>query len=445
MNYSSRLIELEALVTFGALTYVVYLFLLSRQARAERLPAPADLFFVFLVPCLNEELVIGASLDRLLAIPYDSCAVMVVDDGSDDSTAEIVRSYDPDRVWLFQRTAPDARRGKGHALNAAYNHLLSSDLLAGRDPSRVIVVIVDADGRIDPGAVFEVAPHFADPKVAAAQIGVRMYNTGESLLARMQDMEFTVFTEVYQRGRARVGSTGLGGNGQFNRLSALMSLGPAPWTECLTEDLDMGIRLLAAGWSNVFVPNTDVSQQAVTSIRRLIRQRARWFQGHLQCWKLIGLLLKSRMPLRAASDILYHLTAPFLVLAMSIPMVALVVASAWLAVHGELLSILTAHHGEVLVAGYLVAFGVTPLFAFAYWLKNPHLRFRRCLLYAHLYAIYAYLWIPAGWIASWRMATGRSGWAKTARTADSPASVGTVDLRDGLGQARLPDSSAVAA
>jgi 1,2-diacylglycerol 3-beta-glucosyltransferase len=248
----------------------------------------------------------------------------------------------------------------------------------------------------------------------------------------MQDAEFVIFTEIYQRARVRVGSTGLGGNGQFNRLSALMSLGAAPWTDCLTEDLDMGIRFLAAGWSNVFVPTADVAQQAVTSPRRLVRQRARWFQGHLQCWKRIGMLLRSRMPLRAAVDLLYHLTAPFLLLAMSVPMAAYLVACTWLAVHGQLLPVLLSHHGLPVLTAYLVAFGMTPVFAFSYWLKNPGLRFAKCLAYAHLYALYAYMWIPAGWMAVWRIVTRKRGWAKTARTADAPGGVVTIDLTDAV-------------
>ncbi len=47
------------------------------------------------------------------------------------------------------------------------------------------------------------------------------------MLARMQDMEFVIYTEVFQRGRRHLGSVGLGGNGQFMRLSAMLSLGPA--------------------------------------------------------------------------------------------------------------------------------------------------------------------------------------------------------------------------
>ena len=77
--------------------------MLSRQHRDAPLPAPNDLLFVFLVPCLNEERVIARSLERLLAVP-GNFKVMVIDDASEDGTADVVRQFDPERVWLFQRT-----------------------------------------------------------------------------------------------------------------------------------------------------------------------------------------------------------------------------------------------------------------------------------------------------------------------------------------------------
>ena len=47
--------------------------------------AGGDFFFVFLMPCLNEEKVILASLQRLLAIPGGNFVVLAIDDGSDDA------------------------------------------------------------------------------------------------------------------------------------------------------------------------------------------------------------------------------------------------------------------------------------------------------------------------------------------------------------------------
>ena len=103
----------------------------------------------------------------------------------------------------------------------------------------------------------------------------------------------------------------MGGNGQFVRLAALRSLGDAPWSDCLTEDLDLGIRIAISGWNNRFTGATVVSQQGVTDLRVLWRQRTRWIHGHIQCWKLIPDIIRSDLPTRTVADLIYYLAAPF--------------------------------------------------------------------------------------------------------------------------------------
>jgi cellulose synthase/poly-beta-1,6-N-acetylglucosamine synthase-like glycosyltransferase len=399
--------------------YSVRMLLLSRQCRDTPLPAPEDLLFVFLVPCLNEEKVIAKSLERLLAIP-GHFKIMVIDDASADGTADVVRGFDPDRVWLFQRTLPDARKGKGEALNAAYRHLCTSGVLGDCDPASVIVAVLDADGRLAPNALIEVAPFFADPTVGGVQIGVRMYNAKEKLLARMQDFEFVTFTEVFQRARQRIGSVGLGGNGQFNRLAALRSLGSAPWTRCLTEDLDLGIQLLTRGWLNCYCPTTHVSQQAVVQLRRLVRQRARWYQGNLQCWARIPEIVRSTLPRSVVFDLLYQLLASSLILVMS------VASAAFLAALGLLIAgdpavaahLVPGHYGLPLLVMYALAFGPALVYGPMYWLLDRETSLLKSVVYAHLFTIYAYMWVPAGWRAVWRTFRRRQDWAKTARTVE---------------------------
>ncbi len=413
--------SLVVVVIALSLAYVVALFGLSRRRRIPPQPAPTGLFFVVMIPSLNEELVIESSLTRLLAFPPDRLAALVINDGSDDATADIVQRWrvDHDNVWLLTRTLPAARQGKGEALNAGYRYLRDSGLLGGRRPQDVVLLVLDADGRIQPNALDEVAPAFRDPAAGAVQIGVRMYNVGESLLARLQDFEFVTFTEIFQRARQRLGSVGLGGNGQFTRLSALAELGDAPWTDCLTEDLDLGIRLLARGHSNHFCPTTYVAQQAVLSPRRLLRQRARWFQGHLQCLGRIPLILRSSMPLRPALDLIQHLLSPLLVLLTSVLPVILAVGVGGALVHepsNTINYILPPTPGQLLFS-YVLAFGLSPMYAFAYWLRDGRISFWRAFALAHVYSLYTYLWFPAGWRALWAVVRRRRGWAKTARTA----------------------------
>jgi len=411
-----------------SLLYTLHVFVLSRRPRAEPGEAPAGLRFVFMVPCLNEAAVIRATLDRLLEAFPGQASILVIDDGSDDATADIVEAEYAGRAWVLRRHLPDARRGKGMALNAGYNHLLDSDLLGGAPHDQVVVGVLDADGRVSAGTIEAVAPYFSDPQVGAVQIGVRMYNADHNILTRMQDMEFVIFTEVFQRGKQRIGSVGLGGNGQFTRLAALETLGRAPWTTCLTEDLDLGIRLLAGGWRHCYCPEAAVSQQAVPNLRRLIRQRSRWFQGHLQCFRLVTTIMRStKLSVRASFDLVYHLTSPLLILLTSFVTVTFVAAVVRLTVFAP-----TAHERLIptplmLLVAYMLSFGFAPVFAWVYAQRDGGLTRRQALLFAHVYTPYSFMWFAAGWIGFARFVGHRGGWAKTAREVDAPAAASGSD------------------
>jgi cellulose synthase/poly-beta-1,6-N-acetylglucosamine synthase-like glycosyltransferase len=413
---------MTSVAVFLSIGYMAMLFSLSRRRRPADLPAPANVVYAFVIPCLNEERVIGATLDSLVPLLSGDDLVLVVDDGSDDATAELVRSHPSPRVHLLLRELPEARRGKGRALNAAVRHLSTSGLLGERAPEDVIVAVFDADGRIGPEALTAVAGSFRDPQMGAVQIGVTMRNAGTNLLARLQDMEFTVFTEIFQRARQHIGSVGLGGNGQFVRLAALRTLGDEPWTDCLTEDLDLGLRLLLGGWRNAYCPVVAVDQQAVTEVPRWLRQRARWFQGHLQCWSLILPVLRSSLKAKAASDIVWYLTLPVAVL-----MIPLAIAPLWIAfaltliaAPGQALGLLLGDHGMPLILMYLLCFGLAYPYAFVYWLRG-RMPLGKAILLAHLFELYSQLWLISGWWAVGRVVRRRRSWEKTARVVETAA------------------------
>jgi cellulose synthase/poly-beta-1,6-N-acetylglucosamine synthase-like glycosyltransferase len=372
---------------------------------------PDDLLFVFLIPCLNEEKVLSATLDRLTALPLQDFMVLVIDDGSTDATFTIAETYTDPRVRVLQRALPDARRGKGAALNAGVHHLLSTEA-CDRAPDQVIIGLLDADGRLDPETVQAVAPYFAEPRVGGVQVGVRINNRTGGLLTRLQDMEFVAYTTIFQVAHNRLGIAGLGGNGQFTRLSALLSLSDSPWSDVLTEDLDLGVRLQLNGWWTMHCPVVAVHQQGLTSVRRLVRQRSRWFQGNLQAWKLVPQVVR-RSRGRACAETLHVLLMPVLVLVSSLMVLSFAASGVGLVfsplARAQLL------HWPVMVSWYLLTFLPGALFGHIYLRRGDKLSTGIAILYGHAFILYGLLWMAAGWWAVLRVFQGRRSWLKTER------------------------------
>jgi len=300
----------------------------AAAARRSRGAGIEDQFlWVFVVPALDEEVTIADSVQRLRATTASNAIFLVVDDGSQDRTGEILDAIDDPRLEVLHRVAPEARTGKAAALNAAYRHLVDEVLPRPEhrrwSANRVIVAVVDADGRLDPEAPAAVSRRFADPEVGGVQTLVRIYNR-RGWLTWAQDVEFGSFGLLFQAGRSWWGAANMGGNGQFNRLAALVTVADddGPWRHRLTEDQDLGVRVLQAGWTSRQENSVEVQQQGLNSLRRLLRQRVRWAQGS---WQALALLPGSRtlrgLPWAGRVDAVGYLITPVIQFVIGLAMV----------------------------------------------------------------------------------------------------------------------------
>lgn len=405
------------------------LFLVGRQeirrARADP-PVPEGGAFIeavfALVPALDEELVIATTARNLLE-QDDGLTVVVVDDGSTDRTGEVA-AVDPDRVLVVTRSLPEARLGKGPALNAGLSAIRAEVEARGLDPAAVLIVVMDADGHLSEGAVASVKPLFAPEDVGGAQLGVRMRNRSANRLTLIQDFEFWGGAALSQMGRVRTGTVSLGGNGQFTRLSALDGLGTEPWSASLTEDLDLAVSLAVAGWTLTSTPDAWVSQQAVTKIRPLLHQRARWFQGHMTiASRRLGEVWSApHLSNLAVLELASYLLTPYL---MILPWSVLSqVAIAYLVtdlINGaSSLSGVRSTFGRVVVlsAWYVISFLPTIVVGIIYSRRERRMSLPRAVAFCHLLLLWNYVSFFACWRALWRMVRGRTTWEKTARTAE---------------------------
>jgi 1,2-diacylglycerol 3-beta-glucosyltransferase len=412
----------------------------AMRARRRRRRVPGDRhwpFIVLVIPAHNEQAVIGQTLSTLEALDYPDRLVLVMDDGSADATSQVASMFVfCGRVHVVRRGPEIAGRGKGAVLNHAFA-LVSAMVesgdprLRGRTADEVVVGVLDADGQLEPDALSKVAPLFTgrrNARTGGVQIGVRIANATANLLARMQDFEFVGFSAIVQSSRNSFGSVGLGGNGQFTRLSALQDLGREPWTACLTEDLDLSLSLAEIGWRIRYCADTFVAQQGLTRLWPLLRQRTRWIQGHYQCWRHLLPIWGSRhLRWRAKLDLsVYLLMILFVLVVFSGLMVSVL---GWAGLLMPVNTSLDAVTNPELhkIAQLLLSAGPLAGFVCVYQRRAAiPLRWWELPVTGLLFALYAYVFVfSQAW--AWGRMLGRHGsWAKTPRvSAEIAVSIAT--------------------
>lgn len=423
-----------ALIAFGIAQFFVTigmgfrerLVAIERDDRlAELFPEPDSLIseMYLVIPALNEERVIEGTVRAALKANA-AVRVIVVDDASDDQTAAIVESIGSDRVKLIRRKHPHAQLGKGEALNQAFRWLVAHVDRARLDARKVAVCIMDADGRLSPGAVAVIQRVFADENVAGVQLPVRIRNTG-TILTDYQDFEFWGLSAIQQLARGKTHTVSLGGNGQFTRLSALRQLPKEPWSSSLTEDLDLAVSLLALGWKIESTPNAWVSQQAVETLGPLIRQRTRWMQGHLLSAARLTEIRRSTLAADSVLEVTNYLMVPLLMILPWSIVFNISLATTWVTIRGlpEVEVFGMEGLGTFIVLAYVLVMSLFPhaIAGVIYRSRRPELPWSRALLLGVGFVFYNFVTFAATWKALVRIARGENEWTKTARSVEPSA------------------------
>ncbi|GIE87384.1 glycosyltransferase family 2 protein [Actinoplanes regularis] len=386
--------------------------------------------FWIIVPALNEEAVVANTVTAALGLrgPAGTLSrVLVVDDGSDDRTPEVLAAISHPRLHVMRRELPEARQGKGEALNAAYRFIAGLTEREGVPAERVVLGIIDGDGQGSDNILVEVARLMGDTKVGAVQAQVRIRNR-DKLLGAVQDLEFGAIVDACQNMRNALDTVGLGGNGQFSRLSTLISLGTAPWSSCLVEDMELGLRMHLSGMSIRYTSRASVTQQAVVDIRRLTRQRTRWAQGNLQCARYLGSLFASGNIARTALvEIFHYLVSPWANAVVTILLTLTGAVGTLGLLIGHPLPILPTWFalGESLGIWLVVTMFPGLVWVLVHRAKRADEALPRMLLAALAYPAFLLLGMAATYRALGRQLTGKHSWAKTERLVEEPLALQT--------------------
>lgn len=177
-------------VAYFGLLFISYFELLrySRSTRHERwrriLQSPLTLPVSVIAPAYNEEVPIAESVRSLLMLQYPRMEVVVVNDGSRDSTMEVlIQSFGLVKVPTQVETTLDSKPIKDIYRSPDYPNLVVVDkenggkadaLNAGINVSRYgLVCAIDADSLIEGGALLRVVrPFLEKPRTTVAVGGI---------------------------------------------------------------------------------------------------------------------------------------------------------------------------------------------------------------------------------------------------------------------------------
>jgi len=379
------LVTLPGTVELALLTFAS---MLPRRRERSQGPLGRTPRLAVIVPAHDEETTIGRCLHSLLS-DDPHLDVFVVADNCEDDTATVAAVLG---ARVLVRRDPD-RRGKGYALDFAFQRLLEDDYEA--------FVVIDADSVVDTDFLPTCRRLFA-AGADAVQARYGVLNPEDSLRTRLMHVALLAFNVLRPRGRDRLGfSVGLFGNG-FGLSADTLRAVPFDATS-LVEDLEYHLRLVRAGRKVRFADETWVRAEMPAAGAGVSTQRARWEGGRLRMLTdkvpgLLGQILRGRLRLIEPALDLMLMPLAFHVLVLSLSTLLLSgTPFAWIPATGLML---TAVH-----------------VLFALWIGQATLRDATALFAAPFYILWKVVVTPRILNASRREAE----WVRTQRRS------GTVD------------------
>lgn len=271
---------LITLVLFTYLGYPVSLLLLKKLgfradasiSRSETMPTMA-----FVVAAYNEVDCIRDKIKNTLQLSYEknNLQIIVVTDGSNDQTPDIVREYDG--ITLYHQ--PE-RRGKVAAINRIMPFLDAE-----------VIVLSDANTTLNKEALTCIGKAFQDGKVGAV--------SGEKVVLSNENDDATASEGLYWKYESTLKKWDSELNTMVGCAGELMSfrrnLYQQVEEDTYIEDFVMSMRIAARGYRVVYCPEAKAYELPSASISDEMKRKVRIAAGGLQA---IGRLRKVLNPFR---------------------------------------------------------------------------------------------------------------------------------------------------
>lgn len=252
------------LILFAFLIFIFTVIIISKIMKKDSY-ADFEPSISVIIPVYNESKNISACIDSIMNSDYDQKKIelIIVDDGSEDGTQEIVKNY---RAKLIKQN----HLGKTEALNNGV-----------KNSSNEFVLAVDADTVLEKKCMNEIIRPFFDENVGACS-GVLKIKNKNSLAGMFQSIEYH-YNNLIRNSFSRTFKNGVWFFGAIAcyRKSALHKVGMFK-KDTITEDMDIAMELRKQDYKIINTKYAVGHTNAPENFLELYKQRARWWIGGLQ-------------------------------------------------------------------------------------------------------------------------------------------------------------------
>lgn len=231
------------------------------------------------IPAYNEEKDIVKCVESVYSNSITNKEVIVVDDGSYDSTRLLLKRLKtnyPDLIVVHQKNS-----GKATALNNGIKNYASFDL----------VMVLDGDSSIDSHALQKMMGHFSSDKRLIAVAANVMIEHPQKRVKKLNVVEYAQKLEYLIGNKYKEAEPSLnleyiiGGIGSTFRREALLDVGGYS-TDSVTEDIDLSMKLISAfGNKSAHIDYADdviCFTPPAHNFSDLRKQRLRWKYGRFK-------------------------------------------------------------------------------------------------------------------------------------------------------------------
>ena len=224
--------------------------------------------------CRNEARRLPRLISSLSSLRYRGpYRVILIDDASDDGSPELMAAARQHRPDLFHTVAlTGTQHGKASALRAGLRDV----------PIRAedLILVIDADHRLAPPALDNLANYFADPVVAAVGIEHPVDRPERSLVSAYCYLEAAVSEAVTSQGQAGLGLPPKLAGSWACRPSVFYEHYPDGWQ--MTDDTVFTARIVAHGGRIAYAADVTALQDVPDTIGGYLGQHVRWSAGYAE-------------------------------------------------------------------------------------------------------------------------------------------------------------------